>query len=243
MPCPRWISFFGLLHLTRHGDSTIMRSFLRGVAQSGSALEWGSSGPRFKSARPDLGPLGSHCSEPSGPFCMGRFLGPPPQPNAPGLPRALLCPLCAPGTYSALPGRDRACKSALLILLVERRRHLHATGSVGAHEPGDGQDLPAPGICGRGKGTQQGMAGGCLAVVEGTRRRTASPDQVGSWRNRCHGTWRRHRRQGLARSRCLAYARIRPRIGVRVCRTLTVAHPIAESRSRRSAAEASRDRH
>ena len=27
---------------------------VRGVAQSGSALEWGSSGPRFKSARPDL---------------------------------------------------------------------------------------------------------------------------------------------------------------------------------------------
>ena len=25
----------------------------RGVAQPGSALEWGSSGPRFKSARPD----------------------------------------------------------------------------------------------------------------------------------------------------------------------------------------------
>jgi hypothetical protein len=42
------------LHLTRHTGSVIMRPLFRGVAQSGSALEWGSSGPRFKSARPDL---------------------------------------------------------------------------------------------------------------------------------------------------------------------------------------------
>ena len=43
--CPEW--------LTRHLRG-VKRPFLRrGVAQSGSALEWGSRGRRFKSSRPD----------------------------------------------------------------------------------------------------------------------------------------------------------------------------------------------
>ena len=50
-------------HLTKRGDFAIIHpdrsprgwgAMQRGVAQPGSALEWGSSGPRFKSARPDL---------------------------------------------------------------------------------------------------------------------------------------------------------------------------------------------
>ena len=39
--------------LPKGGEDVIMPS-TRGVAQSGSALEWGSSGRRFKSSRPDL---------------------------------------------------------------------------------------------------------------------------------------------------------------------------------------------
>jgi hypothetical protein len=59
-------------HLTRVTSSAIIHA-RRGVAQSGSALEWGSSGRRFKSVRPDLrdlsagNALGSFCCRATSP--------------------------------------------------------------------------------------------------------------------------------------------------------------------------------